>query len=147
MKKIMILIALVCGVTLAQAQTWNSLPMTFSVSGDDTATNADQILLHVASGLSGKYDVNVKLTSTKVSGTVGGTAYCQGSDDNTNWFTLKVASTVSPSVTDTAMLANATTVYSFVYPSVPYKYFRVVYNTTGTQVSAPTATIYYRKAY
>lgn len=148
MKKVLILIALVCGVQMAQAQ-WKSQTMTYSVAGDDTATNTDQILMDIPTGLSSlvKYDVNVKVAITRVSGTLAATVYCQGSNDGTNWHTLKVCSTVSPSITDTSTVANAATALaSFAFQPLSFKYLRVSYNSSGTGVSAPVATIYYRKA-
>lgn len=145
MKKILFLVALVCGVNMVNAQTWGSQSFIFSVSGDDTATNTDQILLQPSGPLNGRYDVNVKLATVRVSGTLGATVYCQGSDDNSTWYTLRVTS-VSPSITDTATIGNAATgSASFSYQPLSFKYLRLVYNTTGTQVAAPTATLYYRK--
>lgn len=146
MKKMLFILFAFCAIG-AQAQSWKSIPVKFSVTGDDTATNTDVILLTTTTPLTDKYDVNVDLATVRVSGTLAATVYCQGSNDGTTWYTLKVSTTVSPSVTDTATIANAATgSATFAYRSFPYKHFRVSYNSSNTGVSAPTIAVYARKA-
>lgn len=114
---------------------WGSTTMNYYTSGDDTATNTD--VIRMGKVMNGKYDVNIKLTYTKVSGTVGGTAYVRTSPDGTNWTNI-----------DSVTIADATTTYvwSLTADEVNSKYVEVYYSQSGTAVSAPVATLYYRKS-
>jgi len=122
----------------------NSFTMKYYTSGDDTATNTDTIRMGAI--MNGKYDVNIKLTYTKVSDTVDGVAYVRSSPDGTNWFTVSEGQTKS--YKDTADLADATTtiILSYTADEINGKYVEVYYVQNSTGVSAPVATIYYRKS-
>lgn len=147
MKQILIIlfamVALLMQSTAVSAQSYSSVKFGLAVAGDDTATDVDQILL--TSRLDGLFDITIMLVNTKVSGTVGGTAYIQGSVNGTAWNTLQNYPDLSVS-TDTATLANATTTAYWNIARFPYRHIRVVVSTTGTQVSAPVATLFYRKS-
>lgn len=158
MKQIIILIALVFGVTTTKAQYtkavaaisgggWNHVngwTMPFYTSGDDTATNTD--VLRMGAIMNGKYDVVIKLVSTKVSGTVGGSAYIRTSPDGTNWNTICQGETKT--YKDSVTLADATTTYvwQFSADEINAKYLEVYYSQSGTCVTAPVSTLYYRKS-
>ncbi len=144
MKQILILlIALIAlGVNNANAQKWQSKTMAYATSGDDTATNSDQILMVERLGSYGYY-VNIDLAVTKVSGTVAGTAYIEVSNDGVNWDTVNNATNIDLFAVQT--ITDATATYRWVLGVLPGQYVRVNYNTTGTQVSAPVATVYYRR--
>lgn len=123
---------------------WGSTTMDYYTSGDDTATNTD--VIRMGKIMNGKYDVQIKLVYTKVSGTVGGSAYVRVSPDGTNWVTICEGETKS--YKDSVTIADATTtvVWSFNADEVNAKYIEVYYSQSGTAVSAPVSTLYYRKS-
>lgn len=150
MKNIIILMLFVLGGIIdTQAQyapavinNFNSYNMAMVVAGDDTATNTDQILQYAI--LDGKYDVTVKFKNTEVSGAPGGTAYVQGSWDGSTWVTLNNGNVVVGN--DTVTLADGGNTGDYIIiPSCPFRYLRGVSNHTGTAVTVPVFTIYYRK--
>jgi hypothetical protein len=123
---------------------WGPKTMQYYTSGDDTATNTD--IIRMGAIMNDKYDVNIKLTYTKVSGTVDGWIYVRSSPDGTNWVTISEGETKS--YKDSVDIADATTtiVLSYTADEINGKYIEVVYSQSGTAVSAPVATLYYRKS-
>lgn len=154
MKKIIVLLLVVFGVYETNAQytksvgvltgsKWGSTSMAYYTSGDDTATNTDIIRMGVI--MNDRYDVVLKCTYTKVSGTVDGFIYVRASADGSNWQTISEGETKT--YKDSADIADATTTVTFSYNAdeVNGKYIEVVYSQAGTAVAAPVSTIYYRK--
>lgn len=93
----------------------------------DTMTNAATATL--ATDLAITHLVGVQATVVKVSGTVAGTAILQGTIDGVGWQPI-----------DTLTLANVPTntkVFAISPPTNHYRQYRVVFTTTGTQVSIP----------
>lgn len=125
------ILSLLCGLfaVTAQAQL-RSIP-----NVADTAINADAVNLSFQSP--GYADVTtVQLNIIKISGTVAGSAYVQGSLDNVNWFT----------VSDTLTLADATQVKIWALGTAQHLYYRVRVVTSGTQRSLPSAIVLFRKS-
>lgn len=123
---------------------WGSTTMNYYTSGDDTATNTD--IIRMGKIMNGKYDVQIKLTYTKVSGTVDGWIYVRTSPDGSNWITISEGETKT--YKDSVDIADATTtvVLSYTADEVNAKYIEIVYSQSGTAVAAPVATLYYRKS-
>lgn len=163
MKNIIILIALVFGVTTAKAQYTSAVAplsgsewspstgwtMKYYTAGDDTASGAD--VIRMGAVMNGKYDVVISLTATRVSGTIGAgsIAYIRTSADGVNWRTICEAAAVSYKDTQTvANAASGTYTWQFTANEVGSKYIEVYYDqSTGTSpVVAPVAKIYYRKS-
>lgn len=155
MKQIIILILVVFGVTNANAQytaavapltgsKWGTKVLPYYTAGDDTATNTDIIRMGVI--MNDKYDVVLKCTYTKVSGTVDGFIYVRASADGSNWQTISEGQTKT--YKDSADIADATTTVTFSYNAdeVNGKYLELVYSQAGTAVAAPITTLYYRKS-
>lgn len=155
MKKIIILALCLLGGITSNAQytsavpgvtdnAWHSVTLPFYTAGDDTATNTDVIRMGII--MNNKYDVELKVVDTKVSGTVAGTLWVRSSPDGVNWKTLCEGQTLS--YKDSITKSNATTTYlfSFTADEVNGKYIEVYDNATGTSVSAPVTTLYYRKS-
>lgn len=147
MKKILFLIALFgfLGAYEAQAQAFTQR---MSVSAaEDTLTNTDTAYL--TTSVTGSYDLQFKLTVTKISGTVGGAVILQGSNDNSTWFSLNSGDNgaADTQYQDTATVTNGTASYWWNLPKVnaTYQYYRLRHISSGTQVSAPVGTLYYRK--
>lgn len=82
------------------------------------------------------YDlVAIQVDVEKVSGTVAGSIYIQGSLDKSNWVNLD---TLSPS-----NVANQT--FLKVYTSYPYSYLRISYTGAGTMAAIPRARALYKR--
>lgn len=154
MKKLMVLIALVLSVnTYAQYtaaipavsdKAWHSYTLPYYTAGDDTATNAD--VIRMGAIMNGRYDVYLKLVYTKVSGTIGsGHVIPRVSPDGTNWEV--VSEQASTGYRDSVVTADATTtvIWRFTAEELCGKYLEVYHNQVGTCVTAPVATLYYRK--
>lgn len=154
MKYLLLITTILCfAVTASRAQytravpvagsEWKSFTLPYYTPGDDTATNAD--VIRMGAIMNAKYDVQLKLTYTKVSGTVAGNTYVRVSPNGTNWINLAEGQSIS--YKDSTALANATTsvVWSFNAGEVNAKYIEVYYDQSGTGVSAPVTTLYYRK--
>jgi hypothetical protein len=93
----------------------------------DTMTNATTQTLTTDLTLNNL--VGVQATVIKVSGTVAGTAILQGTIDGVGWQPI-----------DTLTLANVATntqVFSITPATHSYRQYRVVFTTSGTQVSVP----------
>lgn len=152
MKYIVMILLVVLGVNanaqyttgLAAPSTgfWTSKVLPYYTSGDDTATNTD--VIRMGTYVNGKVDMQIKLVATKVSGTLSGTAYVRVSPDGTNWYSLAQG---TQTYNDTLTVGDATTthIWSFTGEEINAKYIEVYYSTSGTSVSAPVATVYYRK--
>lgn len=103
----------------------------------DTAVNAVTVNLTVTPPAYYVAAATVQLNVIKVSGTVGGTAYLAGSLDGVNYAAVPG--------TDTLTLANASQSKFWNVGAYPYQYLRIIYTTTGTQKSVPSALILSRK--
>lgn len=132
-------------VTGTTDKAWRSTTLQYYTSGDDTATNTDEIRMGIQLPL--KYACGINLVITRVSGTIGtSVAYVRASNDGTTWWTLSQGETKAykdtVSVTNTA---SATYSFSFSADEINAKFIEVVFSQTGTCVTAPVATLYYRK--
>lgn len=124
---------------------WGTVTLPYYTAGDDTATTGGDVI-RMGIIMNGKYDVSLKLVATKVSGTLAGTAIIRVSNDGTNWRTINEAAAVTYKDTVTVGDETTTATWSFTAAEVNAKYIEVNYTTTGTNVSAPVSTLYYRKS-
>lgn len=135
-------------VPIASGPEWQTYALPYYTAGDDTASGAD--VIRMGTIMNDKYDVNIKVVVTKISGTIATTSSIQvrASPDGVNWYNLGEAGTKS--YKDTVFMANATTtaVFSFTGDEINAKYIEVYYDqTTGTSpLTAPVATLYFRKS-
>lgn len=91
----------------------------------DTVSNTDTKYMYVTVTASHE-NVSIQPVITKVSGTVAGTYFIQGSLDGTNY----VSNIVS---TDSVTATNVTTnTYIWALTSKAYKYYRIGYTGSGT---------------
>jgi hypothetical protein len=159
MKKIIFALFMAVLSVTANAQTgeWVSQAMqgytaALAAKSLDTASNTDTTYLYFTA-VSAGYNIHCKAVYTRISGTAGGTLLFQGSDDNSNWFTLanNLEGTVSSQYADTATfssLSSGTSTKDFFYAGTKaykYKYFRIRLITSGTQTGSFAGTTYYRK--
>ena len=127
MKKILIIAAFALTSVIASAQSTVVSPMLSPYSlALDTVTNAGTNYVTVNT-TSAWTDVTIQPVITKVSGTVAGTYYLQGSIDGTNFKSI-----VGDSVTATNVTTNTKL---WVLSTRSYKYYRVAYTGTGTMVA------------
>jgi hypothetical protein len=125
LKKLLFLFMLIAMVTyVAQAQTpiFQIKPERVTVIAPDTAINTDTVAI-VFTGIPSKIK-SFQATTKKVSGTVAGKVYLQGTNDG-NWLNVD-----SLTVTDVATTTKLFTLTSTIYFS-----YRAYYITTGTQRS------------
>lgn len=109
----------------------------------DTVTNSGSGYVQLQ--VKGNYSsVAIQVVSDKISGTAGGTVTLQGSNDGTNFVTVKtgylqdVATYTPYAVSGGATLTvlnQATTSKVFIVKGSPYAYYRVSHTGTGTMVS------------
>lgn len=94
----------------------------------DTVTNAGTKYLIPASAISGLTKVlEYSVTITKISGTVAGSLFLQGSMDNTNWYTIGAASTPTDVASQT---------FYFKIADYGTKYTRIGYTGAGTMAAS-----------
>lgn len=92
----------------------------------DTVTNAGSNYVYITSPNPWQ-NISVQPVITKISGTVAGTYYLQGSLDNTNWVSV---------VGDSATATNVTTNTRIWKESTKaYKYYRIGYTGSGTMAA------------
>ncbi len=107
----------------------------------DTITNTATGLVKTLTPMANPaMSTNVIALFTKISGTLAGTATLMGSNDGTNYATVKTANyagTFTYTVTDTASQT-----VSFVILNNPYKYYQVSWTGTGTMSGTVKATIW-----
>ncbi|MCZ2222999.1 MAG: hypothetical protein LC122_05150 [Chitinophagales bacterium] len=121
MKKLFLMAALslaVCSMVNAQKLGYSTI-----IQSKDTATNADTVVINLFDA--GSHLKSVQITVIKVSGTVAGKVYLQGSNNNVNWITLD-------SLTNSDQLYNTK---AFIFSNTSYNSYRFLYNSTGTQRS------------
>lgn len=122
MKKFLILtlFTLACFIGNAQVNTMTSAAYPANVI--DTVTNT--ATKYLVSGRLGKgATVTVQFTATEISGTTAGTATLQGSLDNSNWYTIGSAYTLTD-------VAAQTTAFKVTTPNEVY--LRVAVTGSGT---------------
>lgn len=121
MKKLFLLLAFSLLSLVSNAQ---SAVTTMTGSGD-TITNTGTDFVTITPQI--YYEqVSFQAVVTKISGTVGGYAYVQASNDNTNFVT----------VSDSLALTNVTTnTKVFVFANNPYMYYRIYFEGTGTMAA------------
>lgn len=149
MKKIIILALVMCVSFAGFGQGKNALVpykanFTKKTNGADTTSNTDTTYL-VLPGIDIRgYQFQADITNTKVSGTVGGSVIMQGSNDFSNWFTVKNYASVVVGVSDTTTLTNTNSqIFTYGLHSCDFLYVRWRFITSGTQTSYPTGTIYW----
>ncbi len=108
----------VCSMVNAQKLGYSTI-----IQSKDTATNADTVAINLFDV--GSHLTSVQVTVIKVSGTVAGKVYLQGSNNNVNWITLD-------SLTNSDQLYNTK---AFIFSNTSYNSYRSLYNSTGTQRS------------
>lgn len=147
MKKIALIALLMCIAFVDYGQGYVSLtPYTAAFAKKttpDTTVNTDTTYLVCATTSVQNYPIQVDITNTKVSGTVGGSVIMQGSNNLTTWWTLKNYSTDMYGTSDTTTLTNATLTMPYGLSVCRYKYLRWRFITSGTQSSVPTGTLYW----
>lgn len=135
MKKILILAALVLSLLATIAYSASAQVKTFTQPygmARDTVTNTGTayVSLHNPGA---KSQITVRVTITKVSGTVAGTITLMGSFDGTTYKALVAPNSATALATYTA--ADATGVYDWILADNPYNYWRVSYTGAGTMVA------------
>lgn len=163
MKQLILILAIIatCFNANAQRGTYGTLTPISTANGTiygyvagvityktaDTLTNVDTGLVRWT--FNNAYNLIFDYTVTKLSGTVGGTALLQGSNDNTTWNTITGNTTycagcqgASATVTNTA----GTKHYQWNIPysaGVNYKYWQVQVITSGTMTATYSGNVYY----
>lgn len=100
----------------------------------DTVTNTATNYLYIASTNS-QVNLSVQPVVTKISGTIAGTYYLQGSLDGINYLSV---------LGDSATATNvATNTKIWFLATKNYKYYRLAYTGTGTMVGTLKGTFYY----
>jgi hypothetical protein len=131
MKKIFIALfafAICFAVSTANNTAHAQVYKTRTLAAGDTASNATTIYLTKAAIEDGIVAIQAKVT--KISGTVAGTVWLQGSIDGTNFETIS---------TDTLALANQTTNFKiWTISKTNYSSYRIKVTTSGTQASVAT---------
>lgn len=123
MKKFILIAILGLFSFAADAQVTNMVSRYSNTT--DTVANTDTKYMYVTVTASHE-NVSIQPVITKVSGTVAGTYFVQGSLDGTNYVSNIVA---SDSVTATNVTTNTVV---WVLDSKAYKYYRVGYTGSGT---------------
>lgn len=123
MKKLFLIAILGLFSFAADAQVTNMVSRYSNTT--DTVANTDTKYMYVTVTASHE-NVSIQPVITKVSGTVAGTYFVQGSLDGTNYVSNIVA---SDSVTATNVTTNTVV---WVLDSKAYKYYRVGYTGSGT---------------
>ena len=166
MKKYIVLIALIAisATTFGQARgTYGTLQANTPAAGTlfkyvagvitpvasgklDTLVNADTGLVRWT--FNNLYQQNFDYTVTKVTGTVGGTAILQGSNDNSTWYTIVGdTSTCGTCIGAKATITNTagTKHYVWILPvyKTNFKYWQVQYISTGTMTASYNGITYY----
>lgn len=114
-------------LTFCLAIAWQPAQCQRSATVGDTMTNANTQT--ISTDLTLNSLVGIQASVVKVSGTVAGTAILQGTIDGVGWQAI-----------DTLTLANVATnteVWAITPDTNNYRQYRVVFATTGTQVSIP----------
>lgn len=152
MKRILSLIAMLCVLGVADTKAQTAHINLAVAAAEDTLTNTDTAYMRAS--FNGVYNLQFRLTMTKISGTVGGAAILQGTNvanpSEGDWFTLTGSDNGASSSQyqgASATISNATASYWWNVPKTQatYQYYRIRVITSGTQVSAPTGIAYYRK--
>ncbi len=125
MKKLLVIAAIALGACTANAQSSavsvSDMKSEYTLN-TDTVTNAATVYMTVTTTAAWA-NISVQPIITKISGTVAGTYYLQGSIDGTNYVSI---------VGDSATATNVTT-NTIVFTADPiYKYYRVGYTGSGT---------------
>jgi hypothetical protein len=110
----------------------------------DTTTNTDTSYL-VIGPVSPSYSILFQWTSTKISGTPGGYAIFQGSEDKVNWYNLSTNKVESPVLTDSVTILNGTTLGIFSVQNHNFLWYRLRDITSGTQRATITGTAWLQK--
>ena len=128
MKKILFLFALVVGMLTTQAQ--NSTVINGNLV--DTLQTGGDTVTYTISTTAGYSAIGIQPVVTKVSGTVAGSVILYGSLDGINYVSLGDTMSLTDVATNTTLWAKVTT---------PYTRYRLVFISSGTQVSIPR--VYY----
>lgn len=121
MKKLFLLAILFAIASIGSAQV---TPMTSIYNHPtDTVTNAGINFVY-ATSLNSQSNLSVQPVITKISGTIAGTYYLQGSLDGVNYLSIVGDSTVATNVTTNTKVWFLATKY--------FKYYRIGYTGTGT---------------
>lgn len=134
MKKILLILAasalLFSGEIKAQA---------VQMTGSDTVVNAATVNLDLKTN-NAYNNVSFQLVTTKLTGTVAGTAKLQASNDGTNWLTINTAGA------DTATITNVAA-FSYFWNEAPnhYLYYRLNIVGSGTSTYIVRAYVMPRK--
>lgn len=110
----------------------------------DTMVNTDSSYLVANTMDYRNFDLNFVYTLTKVSGTIsGGTVVFQGTNDDSQWWTLKSSAIQSVETADTVTLTNASITKQFNILQSQYSHVRARFIPTGTQTSVANGKVYY----
>ena len=126
MKYIIICLAMIfcVGINTVEAQKFKAVEQLGNDADQDTLTNGGDLTYSFAEDLKkGTYQIGFGVNVTKVSGTVAGTIYYQGSVNNSDFVT--VASDI---------LTDATNDYEYTTGTWPFRYARIFIDGTGTSV-------------
>jgi hypothetical protein len=134
MRKLLFMALMVLGI-MANAQT-----IAFTTSNGqatDTVTNTGTDYAQLLTN--NKYDlVTITGVFTKISGTLGGTATLQGSNDGTNFESVNTGVMWNASASAAYTVTNTTgsQVNTWHLKGNPFKYYRISWTGTGTMVGS-----------
>ena len=117
---------------LFAANTQATAQSSVLVVSTDTLNNTETNTIALPQLTGGYYAIGIQAIVSRVSGTVGGTVFVQGSLDGTNWV----------SISDTLTLTNVAAqskIWAFT-PSV-YQYHRVAFGSSGTLAAVPKVAV------
>lgn len=136
MKKIFILgLIALCGLFVSPAKAQVSNMLSNYGLALDTVTNAGSNYNYLTTTAT-QTNISVQPVITKISGTVAGTYYLQGSLDGTNYKSI---------VGDSATATNVTTnTVIWVLDNRNYKYYRIGYTGSGTMVATMRGYFFYQ---
>jgi hypothetical protein len=128
MKRILSLLSIMAIGLASVAQTSYGAMTATNGLALDTVTNTATKNLFIGTTGKAKFDGSASfvLTVTKISGTVGGTATLQGSNNGTDWAGIATAYTVT----------DATQTKSFDFDRSKYLYYRINVAGTGTMAAS-----------
>lgn len=125
MKKLILIAisALAIGLFSAQDSRSQGIPLV----GTDTVVNTSVVNLTIKTTTSAN-NMSLMLVTTKLTGTVAGTAILQASNDGTNWLTINTAGA------DTATITNVAA-FAYFWNEAPNRYLHYRLNITGSGTS------------
>lgn len=138
MKKLFIIAIVLCTSFGASAQFGHAA--TFPLILGDTLTNVDTVS-KVITMTAGYNEVGIQISANKVSGTLTGKVYLQGSMLGVDYITTDSTAWAAYVATSYSVNANTNYVY-FTKVNAPFVYWRVLAQSSSGTVSAPVTVSY-----